>query len=88
MDPQTFDAYLGRYELNPKRFFTATREGDRLIMDFDRGEIAELFPEAVDRFFTKGWDIQVVFGRDASGAVTHLDIVVDGRPSRRAKKIQ
>jgi maltose acetyltransferase-like protein len=38
-------------------------------------------------FFTKGWDIQVTFGKDANGKVTHLDIVVDGRPSRRAKKV-
>ena len=87
VDPKTYDAYVGRYELNPQRTFTATREGDRLIMDFARGEIAELFPEAEGKFFTKGWDIQVTFGKDASGAVTHLDIVVEGRPSRRAKKI-
>jgi CubicO group peptidase (beta-lactamase class C family) len=88
MDPEVYDAYLGRYELNPKRFFTATREGDRLIMDFDRGEVAELFPEAPDKYFTKGWDIQVTFGRDAKGSVTHLDIVVEGRPARRAKKVR
>jgi CubicO group peptidase (beta-lactamase class C family) len=88
MDPEEYDAYLGRYELNPKRFFAATREGDRLIMDFDRGEVAELFPEAPDKFFTKGWDIQVTFGRDAKGSVTHLDIVVEGRPARRAKKVR
>lgn len=56
-------------------------------MDFDRGVITELFPEAEDKYFTKPWDIQVLFGRDASGAVTHLDIVVQGRPSRRAKKL-
>lgn len=88
MDPKVYDAYLGRYELNPQRFFTATREGDRLIMDFDRGEIAELFPEAQDKFFTKEWDSQVTFGRDAKGTVTHLDIIVEDRPSRRAKKVR
>jgi CubicO group peptidase (beta-lactamase class C family) len=87
LDPKTYDAYVGRYELNPQRTFTATRQGDRLIMDFARGEIAELFPEAEGKFFTKVWDIQVTFGKDGSGKVTHLDIVVDGRPSRRAKKV-
>jgi len=87
VDPKTYDAYVGRYELNPQRTFTATRQGDRLIMDFARGEIAELFPEAEGKFFTKGWDIQVTFGKDANGKVTHLDIVVEGGPSRRAKKV-
>ena len=88
MEPMAYDAYLGRYELNPKRYFSAKREGNRFIMDFDRGEIAELFPEAPDHFFTKGWDIQVVFGRDASGKVTHLDFVIGGGPPRRATKVQ
>src|SRR5262245_34384429 len=87
VDPKTYDAYVGQYELNPQRTFTASREGDRLIMDFARGEIAELFPEAEGKFFTKGWDIHVTFGKDANGKVTHLDIVVDGRPSRRAKRV-
>ena len=86
VDPRTYDAYLGRYELNPRRTFTARLAGDRLIMDFNRGE-AELFPEAVDTYFTKVWDIQVTFGRDDSGKVTHLDIVVDGQPPRRAKRV-
>src|SRR4029079_9478692 len=80
VDPKEYDAYVGRYEFGPKRTFTAKREGDRLIMDFDRGEIAELFPEAHDKYFTKGWNIQVTFGRDASGKVTHLDSVVEGGP--------
>ena len=87
MDPKAYDAYLGRYELNPKRFFTAKREGERLIMDFDRGEVAQLFPEAPDHFFTKGWDIQVAFGRDAAGNVTHLDVVIGGGSPRRARRV-
>ena len=87
VDPRTYDAYVGRYELNPQRTFTATRQGNRFIMDFARGEIAELFPEAEDKFFTKGWDMQVTFGRDANGKVTHLDLVIDGGPSRRAKRV-
>jgi hypothetical protein len=86
VDRRTYEAYLGRYELNPRRTFTARLEGDRLIMDFNRGE-TDLFPEAVDKYFTKVWDIQVTFGRDDSGKVTHLDIVVDGQPPRRAKKV-
>ena len=56
-------------------------------MDFDRGEVAELFPEAPDHFFTKGWDIQVAFGRDAGGTVTHLDVVIGAGSPRRAKRL-
>lgn len=87
VDPRTYDAYVGRYQLTPQQVFTATREGDRLIMTSDRGEVAELFPEAEDTFFIKSWDIQVTFGRDSSGTVRHLDAVVGGRPPRRANKI-
>jgi CubicO group peptidase (beta-lactamase class C family) len=86
VDPRTYDAYVGRYEF-AGRTFTARREGDRLMMESPGGEIAELFPEAENRFFTKFWDIQMTFGADSTGAVTHLDFVIQGAPSRRAKKI-
>jgi len=89
VDPKTYDEYLGRYQLASKRrTFTAKREGNRFIMDFDRGEIAELFPEAKDHYFTKTWDSQVTFGRDSTGKVTYLDVVVEGRPALRATKIE
>src|SRR5262249_35159953 len=89
VDPKTYDEYLGRYALNgSKRIFTAKREGNRLIMDFDRGEIAELFPEAKDRYFTKQWDSQLTFGRDSTGKVSYLDLVIEGGPSRRAMRIE
>jgi hypothetical protein len=53
LDPRTYHEYAGRYALNPQRTFTVMGEGDRLIVDFDRGEVAELFPEAMDKFFAK-----------------------------------
>lgn len=87
VDPKSYDAYVGRYELPSKRALTATRDGDRLLMGFPTGEVAELFPEAEGKFFTKVWDIRVTFGKDADGKVTHLDIVERERPSRRAKKV-
>ena len=87
VDPKSYDEYLGRYDFG-RRTFTAKREGSRFIMDFDRGEIAEIFPEAKDRYFTKQWDSQITFGRDSTGKVTYLDLVIEGGPSRRAKKIQ
>lgn len=87
VDPKTYDAYVGRYELPSKRALTATRDGDRLLMEFPTGEVTELFPEAEGKSFTKVWEIRVTFGKDADGKVTHLDIVERERPSRRAKKV-
>jgi CubicO group peptidase (beta-lactamase class C family) len=87
VDPKTYDAYVGRFELPSKQIISATRDGERFFTKFPTGAIVELFPEAEGKFFTKIWDIRVTFGKDADGKVTHLDIVERDLPSRRAKKV-
>ena len=87
LDPKTYDAYAGQYELNPKRVLTVSREGDRLFVDIPKTDRSEVFPESVSKFFLKVSDVQLKFVKDKGGQVTHLEIVSDGR-TLRAKKIK
>jgi CubicO group peptidase (beta-lactamase class C family) len=82
-----YDAYVGKYELNPNRQFTVSREGDRLFVDIPKTDKSELFPESEANFFLKVRDVQVAFVKDKEGKVTHLEIVSDAQ-TIRARKIK
>ena len=84
VDPKIYDAYVGVYELRPEFQLTVTREGDKLITQATGQGKLEVFPESETKFFLRVIDAQISFVKDASGKVTHLDIVVEGRPSPRA----
>jgi len=53
LDPKLFAAYAGTYELNERRSFVVTREGDRLFIDVPRGSKSEMFAAAEGKFFLK-----------------------------------
>ena len=81
LDPKLFASYVGMYQLNERRTFVVTREGDRLFIDIPRGNISEMFAEAEGKFFLKNFDAQIRFVKDG--------IEIEGNGvSWKAKKVK
>jgi len=87
VDPKLFEAYAGTYELNARRSFTVTREGDRLFIDVPRGNKSEMFAEAETKFFLKLADVQIKFLKVERGQVSGIEIVANG-DTLTAKKVK
>ena len=85
VDPRTYDAYVGRYEVAPDRILTITREGDHLMSQPTGQRKLEIFPESETEYFLKVNDIQITFVKDEQGNVTHLVVHQGGRdmPAKR-----
>jgi len=86
-DVKLFDAYAGAYELNERRTFTITREGDRLFIDIPRGSKSEMFAESESKFFLKLGDVQIRFLRGDKGKVSGIEIIANGE-TLTAKKVK
>ena len=87
VDPAIYEAYAGRYQLDPdfarsipneedrlrlsSLVCTVTREGDRLIAE-TAGQRFELHPESETEFFIKEFYGRVTFIKDEKGQVTHV----------------
>ncbi|HEY0646586.1 serine hydrolase [Phenylobacterium sp.] len=87
IDPRLFDAYAGRYELEPDFFVVITRDGDRLFAQATGQSRFELLPQSGTAFFANVADIVVTFAKDRSGAVTHFTLRQDGQ-DRVAKRVR
>ena len=72
VDPEVYNAYVGRYEIAPDISMTITREGDRLMVEFAGQPRLEIFPETATQFFVKNRDLQFNFVKDAQGKANHL----------------
>ena len=88
VDPKTYDAYVGKYELGPGLIFTVTREGDRLLTQTSGlPDKIELLPESETTFFYRGANGSVIFHKDTTGKVTHM-VLKDQGQEMRAKRIE
>jgi CubicO group peptidase (beta-lactamase class C family) len=88
VDPQIYDAYLGKYE--PERSFvlTVTREGGRLFVQGTNQARREVFPESPTKFFVKRTDTQQIsFVKGPDGKVTHA-VLHMGTVEKKAPKIE
>jgi hypothetical protein len=79
VDPATYDAYIGRYELMPDVVINVTKENERLMSQTTGQQKLELLPESEIEFFIKGFNAQFIFVRDGSGRVTKLIINNEGQ---------
>jgi len=86
VDPNTYSAYVGRYELAPNVFFTISREAERLMAQLTGQSKLEIFPETETKFFYKAVDAQLDFRKDDKGQVTHL-VLHQNQVDQAAKKI-
>jgi CubicO group peptidase (beta-lactamase class C family) len=87
VDPKVYDAYVGRYQIEPKLILTFTREGDRLMTQLTNQPKVEIFPESATVFFLKVIEAQITFVKDDKGKVTHIVIHQGGRDTN-AKRLE
>ena len=85
-EPEKFDAYVGRYELEemPGYVVAFMRDGTRLLTQGPGQPQIELTATSDSTFTVKGVQASVTFHRDAAGAVTSLTLHQNGNhPARR-----
>jgi tetratricopeptide (TPR) repeat protein len=87
VDPKTFDAYFGEYEVTPTFKAAVFKDGEKLMTQATDQPAFELVPESVDNFYIKAVDAKVTFTRDDKGVVTGLVIHQGGRdvPAKKIK---
>jgi ketosteroid isomerase-like protein len=73
VDPNSYDAYAGEYQLTPTYIVNVKRDGDRL-MDQWPGDPAyvEDVPVSESTFVARGEPGEVIYGKDQAGKVTHF----------------
>jgi len=87
IDPKTYDAYAGEYEVTPTFMVRVFKEGEKLMTQATGQPPFELFPEAENKFFLRVVNAKVTFNRDDKGSVTGLVIHQGGRdmPGKKIK---
>jgi CubicO group peptidase (beta-lactamase class C family) len=87
VDPKTYDAYVGEYEVSPSFIIKIYREGDKLMTQATNQPAFELFPEGENSFVLRMVNAKVSFVKDAAGTVTGLVINQGGRevPGKKIK---
>jgi CubicO group peptidase (beta-lactamase class C family) len=87
LDPKTFDAYTGEYQVVPGLSVVFTREGDKFFMQPTGQSKVEIIPESETDFFLAVADVQVTFVKDDKGQVNAATLNQNGR-KLTAKKIK
>ncbi|MCI0513617.1 serine hydrolase [candidate division KSB1 bacterium] len=72
VDPKIYQAYVGKYEIQPGMIMTISTEGNQLWTQVTGQPKFELFPESETDFFLKVVNAQLHFVRDEKGVVTKL----------------
>jgi len=86
IDAALLDTYAGQYEIAPGDFFVVEKKEGKLYFT-DRGNSAELFPEAPAKFFIRyPADLTVTFETNANGTVTELIFSMNGREMRAKRR--
>lgn len=87
VDPKVFDAYVGKYQLEPKVMATVSRDRDRILLEVTDQPRIEMFPESETVFFLKVVDATITFEKDEKGRVNALVIHQGGRDVK-AKRLE
>jgi D-alanyl-D-alanine-carboxypeptidase/D-alanyl-D-alanine-endopeptidase len=85
LDPKTFDAYVGRYELRPGLVMTMTRDDQHLYTQLTGQPRFEVFASGPREFFLKAVDAQLTFEVGADGGATTAILHQNGRDIRAAR---
>ncbi len=64
VDPKTYDAYAGEYEVSPTFMVKVFKEGDRLMTQATDQPAFELFPEGENKIFLHVLNARATFTRD------------------------
>jgi mono/diheme cytochrome c family protein len=82
IDPQVFDAYVGKYDVGNNRAIVVTREGNRYFSKTPFGFKPEIFPVTETRFSIPDSEEQFTFVKDEKGEVIELLVEQNGRVVR------
>lgn len=85
LDPATYDAYVGQYELSPDFVITVRREQNGLSIQATDQPKFEIFAESQTKFFLTVVDAQITFVRNEKGEVTHLILHQNGLDQKATK---
>ncbi len=85
VDPQTYDAYVGQYELSSEVIIRITREGDSLFAQATGQPEIEIYPESETEYFANVPDVHITFIKDVEGKITGLILRLEGQetPAQR-----
>jgi len=87
IDPKTFEAYVGYYQLMPTFVLHVTRDGDHFMTQATGQGQVEIFPESDHEFFAKAVDAQITFVTDTTGHATEL-ILHQGGADQHAPRVE
>lgn len=87
VDPKTYEAFAGDYELMPNFILSVTSEDGKLMAQATGQPKAELFPTSETEYFLKVVDARVTFVKNEQGQVSQLILHQNGR-NMPAKKIR
>jgi murein DD-endopeptidase len=85
LDPSTYDAYVGQYELTPEFVITVRREKNGLSIQATDQAKLDIFAESQTRFFLTVVDAQITFVRNEKGEVSHLILHQNGVDQKATK---
>lgn len=92
VDPKTFDAYVGQYELGNGMFISVTTDSGKLYSQRTGRPRHELFPEVLpgseERFFVAGDPGSYIFGKDEKGRIAYRvyrNVGGETAPARRIR---
>jgi hypothetical protein len=85
LDPRSFDAYVGAYQLGPNAVMTVTRDADKLFTQLTEQGKVEIRPLSEREFTAPIVDARFTFDIDAQGKVSRLTLHQNGanRPAPR-----
>lgn len=87
LDPSTYDAYVGKYELSPEFVITVKRVRNGLSIQATGQPEIEIFAESQTKFFLTVVDAQITFVRNEKGEVSHLILHQNGMDQKAVKVI-
>ena len=79
VDPEVFDLYMGKYQLDIGLMFEVLKENNRLWIQVEGQPKFELQPLSETRYYLEMVDGQVTFAKDESGRVTKITLHQGGR---------
>ncbi|AFL81242.1 penicillin-binding protein, beta-lactamase class C [Aequorivita sublithincola DSM 14238] len=73
------ESYVGKYELQPGFILTITKEGSQLNAQATGQPMAPIFPKSETEFYLKVVTAQIIFKKNAAGAVESLTLFQGGQ---------
>lgn len=82
VDPTKLDEYVGRFQVNPDRVLTVTKEDSRLYAEPTEAPRVELLPLSEISFIRRDQNIQYTFVKNTAGKVDSIQIRFPGGASQ------